>query len=300
MAMFDINANVGKINKSFTFDESVDIVRSAFDSIDPRFSTYLEKYIGNGQIDVFPRIHKKSGAYCWKRTNLPTFVLLNHVSDFRGIRIFAHEMGHAIHGEFSRAQSTLYEACTISTAEVASKFFENVVFDSIFEKLSPEDQVIALHDNIIGSINSVFGQIALFNFEIELHETLRAIGFVSKEKMSELMVKHRMLYLGDAVKLNPEDGFLWVSLSHIRQYFYVYTYAYGELISSAMYAQYNKDKSFVTKLEKFLSAGGSDTPENIFKSIGVDTEKDEFWTAGLKAIDNQLDRLEKLVSTNEK
>lgn len=300
MTMYDVFADAGKINQSFSFEKSVEIVTSAFNSIDPMFGAYLERYIQNGQIDALPRMHKKSGAYCWKHKDLPTFVLLNHANDFNAVRTLAHEMGHAIHGELSQIQPTLYESYTTSTAEVASTFFENIAFEKVFDVLSPDEQIIALHDKVMGSVNTVFAQIAFFNFEIELHETLRKDGFVSKEKMAELMVKHRQSYLGPAVTITQDDGFFWVRLSHIRSFFYVYTYAYGELISSAMYAKYKEDKSFVVKLKKFLSAGGSDTPENIFKSIGIDTTKDEFWISGLKAIEADVIKLEKLVNKNLK
>ena len=296
MRSFDMGAEVGTIKKSFIFTDSVKILSDAFGDVDPIFSEILNRYVNRGQIDVFPRLHKASGAYCDSRANLETFVLLNDVGDFGSLQTLAHEMGHAIHTELSQQQSPLYKRYTISTAEVASTFFEQVSFEAVFETLSDEDKIIALHEKLMGSIGTVFVQIAFFNFECELHETLRKDGFVSKEKMSELMVKHRTSYLGDAVTLYPDDGLFWVRLSHIRNYFYVYTYAYGGMISAAMYAVYQEDKSFVTKLKKFLSAGGSDTPENIFKSIGIDTTKDEFWIAGIKKIEQDVIKLEKLVN----
>ncbi|MDB4983947.1 MAG: hypothetical protein JWM20_126 [Patescibacteria group bacterium] len=300
MRIFDVSADPGKVSRKFSFDESVKIVRAAFASIDPQFVEVFDSFLQNGQIDAFPRLNKRAGGYCASSHGLPTFILLNHTENFDSVRTLAHEMGHAFHAEFSRSQPAFYESCTLSTAEVASTFFENVAFDKIFETLSEEEKIIALHDKVSSSLASVFLQIAGFNFEVELHETLRKEGFVSKEKMSELMLKHRASYFGSAAKLDRDDGLLWVRWQHMRYYFYVYTYAYGELISSAMYAKYKEDKSFVKKLKQFLSAGGSDTPENIFKSIGIDTTKDEFWIAGIKNIEADVIKLEKLVNKNTK
>ena len=296
MRSFDMGAQVGVMKKSFAFADSVKIVTDAFNAVDPEFGGLFTRFLEEGRFDVFPRMHKRGGGYCWGHGNLPTFILLNDVGDFASLQTIAHEMGHAIHGEFSKKQPVLYEQHTTSTAEVASTFFEQVSFEAVFETLSDDDKIIALHEKLMGSIGTVFVQIAFFNFECELHETLRKDGFVSKEKMSALMVKHRTSYLGDAVTLYPDDGLFWVRLSHIRNYFYVYTYAYGGMISAAMYGSYKEDRSFVTKLKKFLSAGGSDTPENIFKSIGIDTTKDEFWIAGIKKIEQDVIKLEKLVN----
>lgn len=41
----------------------------------------------NGQIDVYLKKSKHSGAYCWGMgKGLPTFVLMNFVNDVRSIR----------------------------------------------------------------------------------------------------------------------------------------------------------------------------------------------------------------------
>lgn len=101
-------------------------------------------------------------------------------------------------------------------------------------------------------------------------------------------------YLGLAVKLVPLDGYFYVNWSHIRNHFYVYSYAYGDIISKAMYARYKKDPAFIKNVIKFLSAGGSMTPEDIFKSIGIDTTKPEFFLEGLKEIEGEIARLEKV------
>jgi oligoendopeptidase F len=300
MGYVDISAEAGTINTAFDFESASKIVSTAFSKVDSEFAAIFDRFLENGQIDAFPRIGKTSGAYCASFTDLPTFVLLNHISSFDSVKTLAHEMGHAIHGEFSKRNHVLYEHYTTSTAEVASTLFENFAFEEIFLKLSEQEKIIALHNKIMDNVATIFRQIAFINFETELHGMIRKEGFVSRDKISALMVKHLKSYLGPRFKLNPEDGLFWIRLSHIRRFFYMYTYAYGQLISNALYAKYQADHSFVEKIKKFLSAGGSDTPENIFKSIGIDTTKDEFWITGLKLIENDVARLEKLVHKKTK
>jgi oligoendopeptidase F len=124
---------------------------------------------------------------------------------------------------------------------------------------------------------------------------IRTKGAASKEEMAKLMNKHMQAYLGPAVKLEENDGYFFVQWSHIRNFFYVYSYAFGQIISKALYAEYKKDASFIKKIEQFLSAGGSMSPYDIFKSIGIDTSKPEFFEAGLKQVEADIKRLEKLV-----
>jgi len=291
----DVSARIGTVKKSFEFNAAADIVNRSFGHADPIFSRIFEEFLSKGQIDVFPKVGKQSGAFCASETNVPTFVMLNHVPSLDGVKTLAHEMGHAIHAELSKDLPVLYQGHTLSTAETASTLFENFAFEQVFETLSDKEKIIALHDSIQGSIATVFRQIAAFNFERDLHDLIRQEGYVPEEKISALLNKNILAYVGKEFKFDADDGKLWIRWSHFRSPFYVYTYAYGELVSKAMYAKYKEDKSFVEKIKQFLRAGGSKSPEDIFKDIGIDTSKEAFWVAGLKTIEDDIIALEKLV-----
>lgn len=292
----DRAASFGVTTKEYTFEESVDILRASFAQVGQKYVDHLNAYLENGQIDVYPRKGKTSGGFCISSQITPTFILLNHVNTFRSVTTFAHEMGHAFHGELSDVQPPLYRDYTISIAEVASTLFENLAYETVFDTLTPEEKIISLHDRINGLISLIFRQVAVYNFEKELHAQVRARGFVQAPAISELMNTHMGAYLGPRFALEEKDGYYWVGWSHIRRYFYVYSYAFGSIISTSLWAQYKKDPTFWTKIEQFLSAGGSDTPENIFKAIGVDITKPDFFASGLAYIESEIKRLEVLLT----
>ena len=291
----DRAASVGSISHSFSFDETVQIISRAFNRVDEKYENIFSGYLKNGQIDVYPKKGKKGGAYCWGVYGLPTFVLLNHTNNYNSVLTLGHEMGHAIHTEMSHSQPGIYADYTMSVAETASTLFENFVFEEVFEKLSKKERIVALHNKINDAVATIFRQIACFNFEKELHETIRKEGYCSKEKIATIMNKHMKSYMGPIVDLKEEDGYFFANWSHIRRFFYVYSYAYGHLISSALYSEYKKDKSFKNKIEMFLRAGGSKSPEDIFADIGIDIRNPKFFENGIKLIEEDIKRLEKLV-----
>jgi len=290
----DRNARIGKIKARFSFEESLEILKETFGGLDQKYAKILQEYFDKGQIDVLPRIGKTGGAYCCGLYTLPTFVLLNHTGDLHSLTTFAHEMGHAFHTELSKIQGPIYCHYSISLAETASTLFEAIALESVFDELSDEEKIIVLEEKINAEISTVMRQIACFNFEKEMHETIREKGFVDAEKLAEMHNKHMSAYLGHAFKLEKDDGYSFVRWSHIRRFFYVYTYAYGMLVSKALLRRYKQDKTFWKKIEQFLSAGGKDSPENILKEIGIDVSKQDFWKDGLGEIEDDIKKLEKL------
>lgn len=290
----DRGVGIGNIKKKFSFAESTEILKGIYQKIDKKYVEILDSYIQKGQIDVVPRVGKTSGAYCSSAYNQPVFVLLNHTDDFRSLTTFAHEMGHAIHSEFSKPQGPFYSRYSTSLAETASTLFQSLALDAVYESLSDKEKIIVLHDKINDDISTIFRQIACFNFENDLHAAIRTKGYITKEEIADIHNKNMKKYLGPIFKLEHDDGYMFVQWSHIRRFFYVYSYAYGMLVSKAFLRRYKQDPTFWSSIEKFLSAGGKDSPENILKEIGIDVYKADFWEEGLKEISDDIIKLEKL------
>ncbi len=295
----DRAAKVGSTKKKITFSEAVKILHPIFKDADPEYAKILDRMLSKGQIDVYPRLGKTGGAYCSSHTNISTVVLLNQTDDFNSLLTFAHEMGHAIHSELSKSQPVFYEGYTMPVAETASTFFEQLVFGAIFETLTDKEKVVALHDKIQNDIQTIFRQIAAFNFETELHNSIRAKGSLSADEIGELHNKHMKAYLGPAFKMQKIDGLAFVTWSHFRRFFYVYSYAYGQIISRAMNDKLKEDKSFGKQVKKFLSAGGSKSPDDIFREIGIDTTKPDFFKNALLSIEEDIKKLEQLVKSTK-
>ena len=291
----DRSASVGTLKKKIPFKEAAEIVRKTFYKLHPRYAAIFERLLAGGQVDVYPKAGKTGGAYCSHMVGEPTLVLLNHIDNAHSLLTLAHEMGHAIHSERSKKQSPMYEGYSIVTAETASTFFERAAFESLVATLSEKEKLIALHDKIQDDVSSIFRQIACFNFEVEMHQQIRAKGLLPKEALAKLMNKHMAAYLGGAVALVPEDGYFFVAWSHIRRFFYVYSYAYGQLTSRALWERVKKNKKYITKVDEYLQAGGSNSPEEIFKKCGLNLYSPKVFLEGLKSIEKDVAELEATV-----
>jgi len=291
----DKNADIGKFSIEFPFEKSAELVKEAFGEVNPLYRELFESFLKKGQIDVYPKKGKSGGAFCAHSTGMPTMLLLNHVDNLRSFETLAHEMGHAVHSERSKTQSPMYEGYSTAVAETASTFFEAVVRDKLLQDLPEEDKVLLLHNSIQNDVSSIFRQTAFYNFEKDLHKRVREEGFVDEKEIAKTMTKHLRAQLGDAVSVSEDDGYSYIYISHFRNFFYVYTYTYGQLVSRALFARYKKDKEYAKQIDIFLTSGGSMKAEEIFENIGLSFKDGAVFKEGLKALEEDIEAFEKAV-----
>jgi oligoendopeptidase F len=135
------------------------------------------------------------------------------------------------------------------------------------------------------AVSSVMRQVACYKFELELHKAYREKGYLPKEEIGKIFQKNMKAYMGDYVEQSEGSENWWVTWSHIRSYFYVYSYASGHLISKFLQNKVKSDMRFIGKVKDFLSSGSSDSPREIFARLGVDIDNKNFWLEGLEEID---------------
>lgn len=282
--------------KKLGLEEILSKTIESFSKIKPEYANYIKKYAEGGQIDFLPRKGKRGGAYCSSGHGIPTAVMMNVVGSVDDICTLSHEMGHAIHAEFSKGQPILYKGHTISVAEVASTFFEQLVIDDLIENAENDNEKLRLLDEKMkGDIGTVFRQISFFNYELALHTKIRKDGGASKEEMADMYIKEIKNFAGPMLSPTEDDGYAFIAVPHFRYFFYVYTYALGQITSRALVAKYKKDNSFIEKVEKFLKAGQSMSPRDIFLKTGIDIADPKFIQEGLNAIADDIKKYEEIV-----
>src|SRR5690606_36617890 len=134
------------------------------------------------------------------------------------------------HTHRSATNTPFYDGHSIVTAETASTLFENLVFDAVYEQANENDKAILLHDRITRDIATIERQVAFFNAELEMHQTIQSQGAMQISELADSMYRHLRSYLGPAVKLSKDDGYSFVYITHLRYGFYVYSYAFGLLM----------------------------------------------------------------------
>jgi oligoendopeptidase F len=139
----------------------------------------------------------------------------------------------------------------------------------------------------------VFRQVAMNRFEDLVH-TARREGELSVDRFGELWVESQQELLGDSVDVTDGYRSWWSYIPHfIGTPGYVYAYAYGQLLALSVYERYQEEgAALVPQYLQLLAAGGSKSPEELARIVGIDLADPGFWDAGLELVERQLRQAE--------
>src|ERR1019366_9302439 len=145
---------------------------------------------------------------------------------------------------------------------------------------------------IDSTINTVVRQIGFSNFERRLHgmdESYTHWTEPKKRSVEELDA----IWLKTAQELYGEESeiftyenssHLWAYIPHFHSPFYVYGYAFGELLTQSLYAQRERlGAKFEPLYLDLLRSGSTKDVVELLAPFGLDARSDAFWNEGIAA-----------------
>ncbi|HWU48334.1 MAG TPA: M3 family oligoendopeptidase [Asticcacaulis sp.] len=284
------------VQKQYSWDEAKSIVLGAFAQMGSEFVRRARLFFDNPWIDAAPRAGKSSGAYAHPVTaNRHPYVMLNFTGDRREVLTLAHELGHAVHQTLCQPLGSILADTPLTLAETASIFAEGLVFEHLVATASLEDKKALLAGKIEDGLNSVIRQIAFHRFEERFH-TARLEGEVALDQINAIWLEVMGESLGPAIKLNDGYAVWWAYVSHfVHAPFYVYAYAFGDLLVSALMEKRREDPAAFTPLyEQLLAGGGTKTYVEALAPFGMNPRDKAFWKMGCHRLESLIDQFEAL------
>jgi oligoendopeptidase F len=295
---FDRYAPLGGAASRYRWDEALRLVVDTYAAFHPECGAIATRFFAEQWVDAGYRPGKRGGAF--SHGVVPSahpFILVNFTGKLRDVQTLAHELGHGIHQYLSREQGVFHASTPLTTAETASVFGEMLVFRRLMDQETGRaSQLSMLMGKIDDTMATVFRQVAMNRFEEAIHTARGEEGELSVERFGEFWIQTQEAMFRGSVRLNPYYSNWWSYIPHfIHTPGYVYAYAFGELLVLSLFELYSRQGSeFVDKYLSLLRAGGSDWPERLLASFGVDLKDPAFWSAGLASIESLIEHAEEL------
>ncbi len=292
LADYDRMAAVTEDEVTFPYAQAKEIVLDCYSSFSPELGGLVKRFYDERRIDAPTRPAKRGGAFCAAAVpSVFPYVLLNYTARRRDVLTLAHELGHGVHFALAAEQGVFHQSTPLTLAETASVFGETIVFGRLLEEdSSPASRLALLAENLEDTIATVFRQIAMNRFEDLVHTARREQGELSVQRLGELWAESQQEMFGDSVEVTEGYRTWWSYIPHfINSPGYVYAYAYGQLLALSVYQRYEQSgPELVPRYLEMLAAGGSKSPEELARIVGVELADPGFWDAGLDLVERQL------------
>lgn len=285
------------VQKLYSWAEAKRIVLDSFARMGPEFAERAQRFFDQPWIDAAPRPGKSSGAYAHPVTaNRHPYVMLNFTGDRREVLTLAHELGHAVHQTLCQPLGSILADTPLTLAETASIFAEGLVFEHLVATASLEEKKALLAGKIEDGLNSVIRQIAFHRFEEKFHAA-RLEGEVALDQINALWLEVMGESLGPAIRLNDGYEVYWAYVSHfVHAPFYVYAYAFGDLLVSALMEKRRENPEAFTPLyRELLAGGGARTYVEALAPFGMNPRDKAFWKMGCARLEGLIEAFEALV-----
>jgi oligoendopeptidase F len=289
-------APVGESDERIPYADAQRIVLDCYGHFSPELGELATGFFDDGYIDGPPRPGKRGGAFCsYTVPSHHPYVMLNYTSRPSDVLTLAHELGHGVHAALARPRGVFEFTGPLTVAETASIFGETIVLEALLER-APDAaaRLSLLAESLDGAVAAIFRQIAMNRFEDRIHGERRERGELSLDRFSELWLETQDQLLGDSVEVSADYGSWWSYIPHfVDTPGYVYAYAYGHLLALSVYRRYEEEgERFVPSYLELLAAGGSMSPEDLGRIVGVDLADPGFWNSGLDLVERQLEAAE--------
>lgn len=295
---YDRYAPILSDDTQVSWDEAKQTVLDTYTAFTPEMGAMAARFFDERWIDAATRPGKRGGAFCAGITpDWHPYVLTNFLGKKRDVMTIAHELGHGVHDLLASEQKFLQYHPSLAAAETASVFGEMLTFKTLLAKAkTPMERLSLLTGKIEDIFATVFRQTAMYRFEQGVHAARRAQGELTTETVSEIWQQSLQAMFGDSVEMGEGHQVWWMYIPHfIHTPFYVYAYAFGQLLVMALYARYQRDgASFVPRYLDVLRAGGSERPAQIMADAGIDISERSFWEGGLQMIDDLVTQAEQV------
>jgi oligoendopeptidase F len=293
------------------FGEAMQIVHDAYASFSPTLAGIVDSFFKEKRVDVPAMKTKRQGAFSSSvivpGNKVHSFTFLNYLGSPRDVMTLAHEVGHGVHAMLAGdAQGPLMFGAPIAYCETASVFGEMLTFEFLKKRIAGDKApLLALTtEKIEDSLNTIVRQIGMSNFERRIHGMDEAysvwtpIRKLSPDEMNEIWVRTLKEMYGDEgdIFTYQHAERLWSYVHHFHTPFYVYGYAFGEMLTQSLFAQRaSLGERFEPLYLDLLRAGGTKDAIELLEPFGLDPRDPNFWMNGLdKSLGNLIGEAEEL------
>lgn len=270
-----------KFEPHVSIEESKILVLEGLSVLGSEYSQIVKRSFDERWIDFPQNQGKSTGGFCSSPYGSSSYILLNWNGHMDEVMVLAHEIGHAGHFQFANSNQTILNTRpSMYFIEAPSTTNELLMANHLIKNAKSTREKTWLKSVMISRTyyHNFVTHLLEAAFQREVYDKVD-----NKEPLSAHILKNIKLdvlrkFWGDAVEIPDWAGLTWMRQPHYFMGLYPYTYSAGLTLGTKVAKMIENKTIKPEEWINVLKAGGTKTPLDLAKMVGVDLSTDQMLT----------------------
>lgn len=279
MNFWDLKAPIDAgVDPAATYESIKETIINAVAVMGEEYQNIIKRAYDERWIDYCDNVGKSTGAFCSTPYGVHPYVLISYSDNMRSAFTLAHELGHAAHFVYTNKEQRVFDT-EVSTyfVEAPSTINEMLLSQYLMNNSETPEMKRWVILQILGTYYHNFVTHMLeAEFQRRVYDMAEKDMPLTAQTLCDTKLAVIREFWGDAVEVDEAAGMTWMRQPHYYMGLYPYTYSAGLTASTAVAQQINEQgQPAVEKWIEVLKSGGSKTPDELLKIVGVDMSTPE-------------------------
>lgn len=277
-----------------TIEDSKQLLLEGLSILGPEYSTIVTRAFDERWIDFPQNQGKSTGGFCSSPYGASSFILLNWNGQMDEAMVLAHELGHAGHFQYANSnQSILNTRPSLYFIEAPSTTNELLMAKHLIRHAKTPREKTWIQSVMISRTyyHNFVTHLLEAAFQREVYQRVDKKLPLSAAVLNNMKLGVLKKFWGDAVEIPDWAGLTWMRQPHYFMGLYPYTYSAGLTLGTKVSRMIEKEIIPANDWINVLKAGGTKTPLELAKMVGVDLSTDQTLIEVIEEISSIIDEI---------
>jgi oligoendopeptidase F len=261
-----------------SIEESKQLLIEGLSILGSEYNQLVKRAFDERWIDFPQNQGKSTGGFCSSPYGATSYILINWNGQMDEVMVLAHELGHAGHFQYANShQSIINTRPSMYFVEAPSTTNELLMANHLIRHAKTDREKTWIKSVMISRTyyHNFVTHLLEAAFQREVYNRVDQKQPLTAHILCNLKLGVLRKFWGDAVEIPDWAGLTWMRQPHYFMGLYPYTYSagltLGTKVSKMIETQLIKPEDWI----EVLKAGGTKTPLELAKMVGVDLSTDQ-------------------------
>lgn len=305
MTFADLKLEVDpEFEPEITVDEARKYIEEALSVLGDDYLQMVKRAFNERWIDFVQNKGKSTGAFCSSPYGTHPYILISWTKKMREVFVLSHELGHAGHFYLAHQNQNIFNTRpSLYFIESPSTMNEMLMANYLMKNTEDKRMKRWVLSSMISRTyyHNFVTHLLEAAYQREVYKIIDNGGSVQAPVLNKIKRETLEKFWGDAVKINDGAELTWMRQPHYYMGLYSYTYSAGLTIATQVNKRFlSEGQSVLEEWKEVLKAGGTKTPIELAKMVGVDITTDKPLLDTIEHIGNIIDEIISLTEELEK